>query len=351
MFVRTVHAKHRLKALKRLWHSFPNNSVFFLLALTLLIFQTGKAQIITTGLNETKAFVVNFNPAFIKAKNIKSITKHITNKPDNHVIVDKGLIEYYEFNKAGLLVSTYTTEIKSSTSTEVMSYTLGQHGRRIPYYKTEYSYLYDTTFVFYTYDSLNRMTIKRTSIIGREVFKSHYFEYDPFGNFKKETVIREVNSAENIRDFKPGMQTVLSVESFTYETLIPGQIRKKFLNDEGRVYKEGIIHSDEKGRVTEESFDFSVTWIKERNNYQYNDKGLLSEKKMTSNDGFLSQESYEYGFDATGLLQDLQIFKSGVKINNISFVYSKENNQIESEVNRDDKNASIGIVKYEYGFY
>jgi len=323
----------------------------YCLFLLLCSFGFTQAQMISAGLNESKNFNISFNPAFIRDTKISSLTKHITNKPDNQVIVDKGIIEHYEFNSKGLLSSMYTTEVKSTSERDIPSYTFGRHGKRIPYTKIEYSYLYDTTFVFYEYDELNRLIIKRTSIIGREVFRSHYYEYDEKNNIKKETVIREVNVAENLADIKIGMQTVLSVESFAYESLAPTQLKKKFLNDEGRVYKEGIIYSDSCGNVIEEAFDFTVTWLKEHNYYKYNDKHLLIEKKIGGNDGSSSLENYDYELDDAGTLNELRIFKDGIKTNNISYLYDKTTKIVDSEVNRDFKNLSIGIIKYNYTYY
>lgn len=305
---------------------------------------------ISAGLNESRALVIKFNPTFIKENRIKSITKHISNKADNQIIVDRGLLEQYEFNSSGNLVYSFSTEIKKVSSSEVLDYAYSKKGKRVPYYKNEYSYLYDTTFTYYFYDANNRLSIKRSSIIGREVFKSNYYEYDSVGNIKKETVIREVNAADDVQDFKTGMQTVVSMETYGYEKIAPGQLRKKFFNDEGRIYKTGIIYSDSAKHITEEAFDFVVTWIKERNNYKYNSKGLLIDKKLMSNDGFLSQESYEYDASSTEPFSGMHIFKDGIKTMDISYIFNKENRCIESEVSRDHKNASIGIVKYEYTF-
>jgi len=290
-------------------------------------------------------------PSEIKTHHVKTIDKHISDKPDNQFITDKGLFEHNEYDSEGRLISTYITEIKSSIEKEVPAYSIGKRGARIPYTKVEHSYLYDTVFTFYSYDNQNRVTIKRSSVIGREIFKSNYYEYDEKGNVKKETVIREVNAAEHMPEFKAGMQTVLSLESFSYELLVPGQVKKKFFNDEGRVYKEGIIHYNEKNQVIEETFDFSVTWIKERNNYKYTDKGLLSDKRMTSNEGYSVWDSYEYEFDNAGTLTGLHIFSDGIKTNDIGYLYDKNTGLLQSEVNRDFKKSSIRIVRYDYGFY
>lgn len=266
------------------------------------------------------------------------------------MIIDRGLMEYFEFDANGNILYSFSTEIKSTTETEVLDYTVNHRGKRIPYYKTEYSYLYDTTFTYFTYDTNNRIIIRRSSIIGREVFKSYYYEYDESGRLKKETVIREVNAAENIREFKAGMQTVISVEGFSYQAVTPGQMKKKFLNDEGRVYKEGLITYNEGGKIIEEAFDFVVTWVKERNTYKYNSKGLLVEKKLTSNDGFSSNERYEYDPGTSDEINGIHFFKDDMKVSDLSFIYAKER-LLDSEISRDHKNLSIAIGRYDYVFY
>lgn len=339
--MKIIHAKFLLKILTR--PSLCYSTLFILFQI-----HNSEAQLIQTGLNESGTFAVGFNPSVIKEKKIKFITRHISNKPDNQLILDKGLIEQEEFDTTGHIISSYFTEIKSTAEKDIPVYRITGKGIRIPSTKTEYSYLYDTTFVFYKYDSLGRLKIKRNSVVGREIFKCFYYEYDLGGNIKKETVTREVNKAENIKEYTTGMQTVLSVESFSYENLIPGQIRKKFFNDENIVYKEGIIHTDEQGHVLEESFDFVVTWIKERNNYKYNDKGLLIEKNVYSNEGYSIQEKFEYETDNTGLITGLILFKDGIKTNTLSFLYDNSTKLLQSEVNRDYKNLSIKITRYDY---
>jgi hypothetical protein len=330
---------------------FPGTGSKLFFLCVLFAFNVSLAQIISTGLNESKSLVIVYNADFIKANKIKYINKHISDKPDNEVITDKGLIEHAEFDKEGRMISSYTTTIKKTTVKEIPSYTYNRHGQKIPYNKIEYSYLYDSTFAFYKYDSLGRIVIRRNSIIGREVFKSYYYEYDDKGNVKKEVVLRELNNAENAQNFNPGIQTVLSLESFSYEGIGPGQVRKTFFNDEGRIYKTGIVYRDKKGHISEEAFDFTVTWIKEHNFYLYNDKDLLIQKKLSSNEGLSENESYQYESNGNGILTGLTLFRDNIKINEISYLYDKTNQFLQSEVNRDFRKSTIGITRYEYVFF
>ena len=329
------------------------NRILFIVLITAFNLTIEAQQQLIVGLSENGTFSVELNSAFIKTHKMKSVTKHVSNKPDNEVIIDKGQVEYFEFNSNGNLVYSFSTFIKASEDKdkEIASSPRSAQTKHVPYYKKEYSYLYDTLFTYYAYDTQNRLIIKRVSLIGKEVFKCYYYEYDTENRVKKETIVREVNAAENLMEYKVGMQTVLSMESYTYTKVSPTKFVKHFFNDEGKIYKEGEVELSTRGAVLQESFNYVVTWIKEFNTYKYNSKNLIIEKNMISNDGFASHETYDYDPDAVELFNGLHIYKDGIKLKDISYIFNKEKGILESEVCRDHKKASIGITKYEYEYY
>lgn len=325
-------------------NGYLNKTAFLLFIIT----QTTIVAQVSPPLDPSSAFI---NKELIKKNRIKMLVRNISDKPDNKAIEDKGLVEVYKFDINGQLLSSYSTEIKSAEAAEINGYTTNRKGKRIPYTKIEKRYLYDTTFTFYGYNENNSVKYIRQSIIGRDVFKTKYFEYDSRGSITKETVVREVNVAEDVTDFKMGMQTILSTESYSYEVVSSTQLKKKFLNDENRPYKEGIIYLDAQKNVVEEKYRFIISSIQEQTLYKYNTEGKLIETNYFDNNGGEQRSSVQYDYTKDGLINAKTLFKETTKTNYINFLYDSSSKLLQSEVNRDYKNASIGIVKYSYYYW
>ena len=107
-----------------------------------------------------------------------------------------------------------------------------------------------------------------------------------------------------------GVQTVLSEEKFEYENLTPTQVQKKFLNDEGKPYKQGILNFNN-GKPLDESYQFIVGYIRSGVNYKYDSQGKLIEIFSTDNSSGYNTEKIIYEYDNIGNVKTEKKFKNG----------------------------------------
>lgn len=324
----------------------------FIFSLLLLLPALLRAQIILTKPQETPLTELSFDPAVIKASKIKSITVDLAMKPDNKVIDDKGLMQYHEFDSLGRLVKFYYTMISGTTTREIQVPALYKRGRvvRKAYTRTENTYRYDTVSTWFYYDSRDRLIIKRTN--SGDVYNSAYYTYDAVNNdIIKEVRCRETNTSENKNDFRLGVQTVTSLETFQYERSSPTQLKKKCFNDEGRAYRQVIINYDSNGNKIEEYAEYVVTWMNASTTWEYDAQGRVAERNYSSNATGDLKESVNYEYDAKGNLVGEKRFKNQDQVNEISYLYDENGTLLKSQVNRDIPNKQIGIIKYSYGFY
>ena len=294
---------------------------------------------------------LNFSPEVIKQNKIKSIVLDIVDKPDGAIIIDKDATQGYVFDVNGRLINYYYTILNQVQVEEVDVPAIKKHGRIIRPATTKEvaKYINDTIKVNIFYDSINRIIAKRVKM--GDYYDAYYYEYNQQGQIHKEMHCRETNISENKNEFKMGVQKVLSSETFEYTTLTPTQIKKQCLNDEGREYKKAIINYDSKGNKVSENYDFIVSWMRQENAFQYDENGRLQEKTYTSNESGNLKEYSAYQYNPNGVLLEEKRFKNDELTFEISYLYDETFTFLKSEVSRDHKNASIGIVKLAYEYY
>lgn len=294
---------------------------------------------------------INFNADIIKKNKIKSISIITVVKPDGTIIVDKGESKGYEFDEFGNITRYFYTVLNKTVTEELEVPAVKRKGRIIRPARTRTitKYINDTIFINVFYDSQKRVIAKRVK--AGDFYDAYYYEYNQKGQITKELHCKETNISENKREFKLGVQTVLSTETFEYITLTPTQIKKRCFNDEGREYKKAIINYDSKGNKLSENYEFIVSWMRQENTYLYDESGKLIKKNFASNEGGEVNEYSIYEYEKSLLLTAESRFKNNLLIYDINYMYDESNTLIKSEVNRDHKNASIDIVKYSYTFY
>jgi hypothetical protein len=309
------------------------------------------AQLINTRPVEINVGPINFNPEIVKKNKVKTIVLDIVDKPDGKIIVDKDATQGFEFDEKGRVIRYYYTILNRTQATEIDVPALKRKGRviRPATTKTVLKFINDTVFTNVFYDNLDRVILKRSR--SGDYYDAYYYEYNEKGKLKREMHCKETNISENKTVFKLGVQTILSSETFEYENLTETQVRKRCLNDEGREYKKGIINYDSKGNKLSESYDFIVSWMHQEGLYEYNKNGLLVRRILKTNEsGEMKQES-TYDYDVNGHLITEKKIKDTVVLNEISYLFDDFTRLVKSHVDRDYKNASIGIVKYAYTFY
>lgn len=291
-----------------------------------------------------------FNTEYIKSQGIKSITFDIIDKKDMQVAEDKGLLNYYEFNAAGLLTRFYYTSIIKVIQKEYHSGPT-YHRRKLvsnghSYTKNEY--VYDTVSTVYFYNMDYRLKLKRYN--DGPFYESYYYDYSPEGKVEKEKRFKETNISENKADFKLGGQYIISEESYTYQTTGKNQFKKTCLNDEGRPFKEIIYTLNEFfEKPVSINEQYTVAWITQNSAFTYNAKGQLTKATYKSNSSGDLEQIRTYDYDANDCLLTEKQFKNGILLKEISYV-TDVTKKVNSYIIRDPINKTIRIVKLYYRY-
>ncbi len=343
--------------------SLPFGKPARLLLLILLMIGGGRGWALAQLIDPTPATVSisdpHFSRSFIRQHKIKTITASVVDKPDGEIIRDKGLAQVYAFDSLGNLTRHYFNEITSLEKTETEIPAVYRKGRVVKksYTKVDFQYQYDTLGTEYFYTSTGYLIMKRVCI--GDFFHSTYYEYFGDGLVSRQTLCKETNIAKPGDPFKLGVQTILSEEKFEYEQMTPTQVKKKFLNDEGKAYKQGILNF-QNGKPMEESYQFVVGFIRSGVTYTYDKQGRLTEKLTTDNSSGITTEKVTYEYDEIGNVKAERKFKNGTQTNEIIYLYEapasllpdgKGNMLLTSQANREIQKASIKIITYEYTFY
>ncbi len=329
--------------------------LFFFFANCLLPTANCFSQIIAPSPYEIYTIEPKFNRTFIKQNKIKTISASVVDKPDGEIIRDKGLAQVFAFDMNGNLTRQYYNEITSLEKTEIEIPAVYKKGRVIKksHTKIDYQYQYDTLGTEFFYTSNGYLKMKRVCI--GNFYNTTYYEYFGDGLVSRQTLCKETNIAKSGEPFKLGVQTVISGEKFEYETLTPTQIKKRFLNDEGKPYKQGILNFSAPiaigGQPMDESYEFTVGFIRSGVTYKYDLQGRLTEKTMTDNSSGNSIEKITYEYDANGNVTAEKRFKNGTQTDEIVYLYDEAKRLMTSQIVRQIQKASIKIVKYEYEFY
>ena len=105
------------------------------------------------------------------------------------------------------------------------------------------------------------------------------------------------------------------------------------------------------GNKLSENYEFIVSWMRQEKIYHYDNNNCLLELTFISNESGDLKEYSIFENNPNGVLLSEKKFKNDVLLNEISYLYDETFTLVRSQVNRDHKNASIGIVKYGYTFY
>lgn len=311
--------------------------IFILFCLSLSV--AGHAQLIDTKSVDIYTGPLDFNPLIIKQNKIKMIVMYMVDKPDGSVIIDKQAGQGFQFDTLGR-VSQYFYTVLSKAKYNQTNETKN---------KEDIVYINDTVFFNIFYDNKNRVITKRSQI--GDYYDAYYYEYNAKDQLCKEIHCRETNVNEKSKEFKLGVQKILSNETFEYTIPKSTQWKKRCLNDEGREYKKSIINFDDRGNKISENCSFTVSWMRQEMAYEYDALNRLREFTYKSNESGEVKLKSVFSYDNKGKLLMEKKFRNDVRTNEISYLYDEKTNLIKSHINRDFINASIMIVKYGYLFY
>jgi hypothetical protein len=328
--------------------------ITFRVAFFVLVFLTawlpGFYQMLDTRPSWIETTPLRFDPRFITEKKIKWLEVSNMDKPDGSPIIDQGLKEFYRFDEKGNVAMYYKTRVKSKELVEKEIPALYKKGKlvRKAYTKEEHTYFYDTTFYWFKYDTIGRIIMKKTKVA--DFFFAWYYEYDINGFIGRQTYVKEtipLSQSEESMAASP-VQTILSDEYFKYSFQSPSQLRKSYLNDEGKEYRYAIINFDR--TFIEENHAYKTGYVKHYYLYRFDEKGKLSEfiRRSNANEEITFKTTYEYS--ATGELMAERYYKEDTFTNEITWMYEKDTGLIKARLDRDFIGMRIGITKYLIGY-
>lgn len=320
-------------------------SLFFFL----LFFHTACAQLIDMSIHEPQTLDMKFNATLVSTSRIKSILVKISEKPDLQMIVDRGETQGYEFDSTGKVIRFFATRVISKEQVETVHKAVYKKGRRISpaYTEVNWKYVFDTNFTWFMYDRSARLIMKRSNY--GDFYNTFYYDYDSLGKLSKETNCKETNKNPDKHHFELGVQTILSQESFEYVMQSPTQIKKRCLNDDGKVYKQGIINRD--SNSVEEDFSFVVGYVRYTNRYTYDNSGKLIEKMNYTNSNGDMKVTRTFQYDENGNITEERININDVNTGMMAYIYDPEQRLLKSRLERDFGKANIEILKFIYEFY
>lgn len=291
---------------------------------------------------------IAFNRDSVVAKKIRFIYAGIQYKPDQQQITDKGLREYYSFDSTGNLSLYWRTRIRSKKQEEIIIPAVYRKGRRIKSERVEYinTYIYDTVFVHYYYDSSHRLSIRRLS--DGDYYNTWYYTWNTDNTLNARIHVRETNLGRNHTDFRLGVQTIISDEKFTYERYSPLQLKQIALNDEGKSYRYTIFDYDSAGHLLSEQQSFIIGGIASSYTYQYDKKGRLASWTYKTNGGDSIKDILRFDRDSLGRLAYVRRFRNDLLYDEFSYLYDAATSQPYAFINRLHQQAGIDIVKLYY---
>ena len=299
--------------------------------------------------NSAFAPILEFNTPFVKEHKIKSITFDIIDKRDFQIAEDKNLMNYYEFNKSGLLSRFYYTSIIKTIEKEIHVQPVYRRKRIISKghsYKVN-EYVYDTVSTVYLYDN-DKLIMKRFN--DGTYYETRYFNYDSKGRVTKEKRFKETNISENKNSFILGNQTLISQDSFQYVDITGKQYKQICLNSENRPYKEIVINTDTTGKIISTNEHYTVAWIMQNAEFKY-ENGILTSAEFKGNaNGDVVLKS-TYLCDSTNCIYTEKQFKNDLMLKEISYVTERGTKMLNSFIARDPINKSMRIVKLHYTYY
>jgi hypothetical protein len=286
------------------------------------------ASVATAQINQQQEWITNtidrLYPSKIHVeKKIQTIEVEVGIKRENARIEKTGKKYIFTYNRQGLIESFIEV--------------------------TRQEYTYDSVFTFHYYNKDSRVHIARTYNKGR--YTATYETSDEYNQVTRFLVCQETNLSDDFRFFKLGQQTVLQSESFRYEIINDNQTRKKFLNDNNLVYKEGILYFEGKKKLLKaQDYTFTTTGVRINYTNTFDDKGRLLESYYSSDAAGDLKESTRFSYDASGLTEEKYYRNASMK-NQRFYFYNKENELLESILSKSNNDYLIEIFNFNFTFY
>lgn len=330
--------------------SVPRPVVMLLCAFFCLSF-SASAQLFLPVDDDPFGVPVRFNADSIHRYKIKSILANLQYKPDERIISDKGLKEYYQFDSIGRIKLYWRNKIRNYTTDVIQHPAVMRKGKRVraAWSEVRNYYVYDTVFVNYYYDYKNQLTCRRES--DGDFYHTWYYLYNTDGTIARQTHCKETNVGQGHSNFRLGVQTIISQEDFSYEKYSPTQIKKLCLNDEGKPYKETMMLFDKQGRIIDSRESYTAGGIRIVTTWKYDAFGRTAATSYTSNAGDEIADVTNYNYDSLGRIESMKKFHNNVLTDEFSYLYEKNSPIAYAYINRRHLELGIDIVKMDIKYW
>lgn len=224
----------------------------------------------------------------------------------------------YEFDLNGNLISTYETRADDGTK--------------------------DTVWNIYNYNELNQLIAHRKSDL--QGYNTVYYTYDSLGRVLTEEYKREIDTTNHVII----QSLVFNLERFEYRDF-DRQMKRTRYNNYNLPYLDEMYNYNELGYLVEHIERVKMTSTVYTYHYEYNEKGLLSAIRKSSNqqDGYL--EEYVFKYDDLGNLIEKHIYRNGIYTTEIQIIYSEKTKLLAYVLTRQvstDFILILGFKDYEF---
>ncbi|MFM2227644.1 MAG: hypothetical protein RL664_987 [Bacteroidota bacterium] len=293
----------------------------FLILLSVLIIQVGKAQIIDN--REGKAFQQEmfFSQEFLWQNKISTITGVCQMKRTGKAIENRPDITVFHFNETGQLA-------KIDAVTSVLS-------------------IVDSTQIVFDRNELG--LVQNRNELGRNGYATTAFFYDSKGRVERiDNSVSENKSTEKLK-LVPGLTVTVNSESFKYSEPSGLILRKESFNNYGLPYSIDLVYRDSAGFVTREEKELTLSSKSFSKEYTYNDKGWIAQIATIESSSNKETKRETFQYDRIGNLIKVSYYSNAVLVREIEILYTPTS-FIEATLDQDMGSKDILITKYTYEF-
>ncbi len=277
------------------------------------------SQILDNSSGELFSEDPKFNSKFIKRNKIKSIKGYYSTKADYDRIRPTNNVYAYEFNRKGQLIKDYKTFRK------------------------------DTMVRIYDYFNDDKLKMIRQS--DQFGFHSYHFTYDSLNRLISKEYRRDVNGHGSLIDFEIDQTLIVYAETYEYEGK-KNQLKMKYYNDLGKLYKFAFFYTDSNGYLFKEESQSINGNSRAETNYTYNTNGYLREKTSQKQIGEKVTTRIKFDYDSQNNILAQHYYRNGVYKTEFQIVYSSATMLLSALLARDIETNVITILKFsDYTYF
>jgi len=265
-----------------------------------------------------------FNPKFLKVNKIEKVTGKISVKKELQPITDLGNIDQFIFDRNGNLLE------------KLESFSVNYQRK-------------DTASILYKYNDINQL-ISITNQANKG-FDAISYQYDSAGNIIKKGFYRGSNISQYKYQLNQGKKYFVREESYKIEQQSKQFEKTTTFNSDGAPYLTTEAEYNELGNIIKKTSRFVVTNKKKEIQYNYNEKGMLTEIVETSNLITPIETKYSYSYDDLGNVYEELKYKNGTLVERRQFLYEEVSSLLTAELIKNENTNEIKIIQFEYEFF